>query len=52
MARKSLLVEFWQFLREEKIWWITPIVVIFALLAVILVFAESSAIAPFIYPLF
>ena len=52
MARKSLLVEFWQFLREEKIWWITPIVIIFALLAVILVYAESSAIAPFIYPLF
>lgn len=53
MRRRFPIVrEFLQFLRERKLWWMTPIVVVFILLAVLIVTMEHSAIAPFIYALF
>jgi hypothetical protein len=42
----------WGLLRDEKMYWLAPIVVTFILLGLILVFAQSSALAPFIYTLF
>jgi drug/metabolite transporter superfamily protein YnfA len=48
----SLLLELWAFLRERKKFWLLPIVVIMLLFGVLMVFAESSALAPFIYTLF
>lgn len=50
--RFPIVREFLQFLIERKLWWMTPIVVIFVLLAVLIVTMEQSAIAPFIYALF
>jgi hypothetical protein len=44
--------ELLQFLWERKLWWMTPMVVILLLLGIIIIFAQSSAIAPFIYTLF
>jgi heme/copper-type cytochrome/quinol oxidase subunit 2 len=44
--------EFMVFLKERKLWWMSPIIVIFILLAALIVTMESSAIAPFIYALF
>jgi hypothetical protein len=40
------------FLWEQKLWWLTPMVLVLLLLGLLLVFAQSSAIAPFIYTLF
>jgi Family of unknown function (DUF5989) len=48
----SLLLELWAFLRERKKFWLLPIIVTMLLFGVLLVFAESSALAPFIYTLF
>ncbi|HEX8145212.1 MAG TPA: DUF5989 family protein [Pyrinomonadaceae bacterium] len=48
----SLLAELWAFLRERKKFWLLPIVVVMLLFGALLVFAESSALAPFIYTLF
>ncbi len=49
--QSGFMGEMWQFLRSNKKWWLTPIVVI--LLGVgILVLLGSSAAAPFIYTLF
>jgi hypothetical protein len=47
-----LLGELWAFLRERKKWWLAPIIVILALLGTLIVFAQGSALAPFIYTLF
>jgi hypothetical protein len=47
----GLLVEFWDFLRTNKKWWLLPILVVLGLIGV-LVLLSSSAVAPFIYPLF
>ena len=48
----SLFKEFWLFLKKEKKWWLLPMIVVLLLLGVLLVFAEGSAVAPFIYTLF
>jgi hypothetical protein len=52
MAKTRVLVEFWQFLREEKKYWLMPIVIVFVLFGLLIVFGQSSAVAPFIYTLF
>ncbi len=51
-AKLSILHEFWSFLRVRKKWWLAPIVVFLLTLGLILVLAEGSALAPFIYSLF
>jgi hypothetical protein len=52
MGKLGILKEFCDFLRERKKWWLTPIIAILLLLGTLLFFTQSSAIAPFIYPLF
>ena len=52
MAGAILVREFAQFLKTEKKYWLAPIVVVFVLLGLLIVFSQSSAIAPFIYTLF
>jgi hypothetical protein len=48
----SFLKEFWSFLRVRKKYWLLPILIMMALLGALLVLAQGSAIAPFIYTLF
>lgn len=52
MNRVAILREFFEFLCERKKWWIMPILVFLVLLGVLIVFASSSTLAPFIYSLF
>jgi hypothetical protein len=47
-----VLGEFWDFLKQEKKYWLAPIAIVLVLLGLLLVFAQSSAVAPFIYSLF
>lgn len=49
--RPSVLTEFWLFLKDNKKWWLLPIVAITLILGV-LVFLSSTPAAPFIYTLF
>ena len=42
----------WLFLRYNKKWWLAPIIVIMMLVGALLVFAQGSALAPFIYTIF
>ena len=52
MSKFGIVKEFFQFLREKKLWWITPIILILLFLVIIIVLTESSAIMPFIYAIF
>ena len=52
MAQSSLAREFWQFMRVRKKLWLLPIVVMMAMVGALLVFAQGSALAPFIYTIF
>jgi len=51
--RKFLIFgELWRFMRARKKWWLLPILVLLVMLGILLVFAESSFLGPFIYTLF
>jgi hypothetical protein len=52
VAKSRVIRELWQFLGEEKKYWLLPVVIIFALFGLIIVFAQTSVVAPFIYSLF
>ncbi|MFA5088817.1 MAG: DUF5989 family protein [Candidatus Omnitrophota bacterium] len=52
MSKLSIVKEFWDFLRIRKRYWLAPILIILILLSLLIVFAQSSAVAPFIYTLF
>ena len=52
MFKAQVLVEFWQFLKYNKKYWLLPIVIVLVLVGFILVAAKSSALSPFIYALF
>jgi hypothetical protein len=52
MANQSIIVEFWQFLKFRKRYWLFPIITVLLLFGALIVFTESSAIAPFVYALF
>lgn len=52
MAKYTLLGDFIAFIKHEKKWWMIPLVVVLLLVAGLMIFASSSPLAPFLYPLF
>jgi len=48
----SFIKEMWSFLRQRKKFWLLPLLLVMALLGVLIVMAQGSAVAPFIYTLF
>ena len=52
MSKFRVVGEFFQFLKEEKKYWLAPIIIVFVLFGLLIVFSQSSAMAPFIYTLF
>ena len=52
MSKLSIGLEFWEFLKVRKKYWLAPIVVFLMLLGALIVLTEGSAIAPFIYAIF
>jgi hypothetical protein len=48
----STVGELFSFLWANKLWWMTPVVVVLLLFAGLLFLAQSSALAPFVYTLF
>jgi len=52
MANQNIIIEFWEFLKVRKRFWLLPIVLVLLLFSALIVFTEGSAIAPFIYALF
>jgi hypothetical protein len=52
MAKSDVLRQLWEFLKYRKKYWLMPIVFLMVLIGLLLVLAEKSVIAPFIYTLF
>ena len=48
----SLLKELWAFMKVRKKWWLLPIILVLLGVGSLLVFAQGSALAPFIYTIF
>jgi len=52
MKHFSVLAEYFRFLKEEKKYWMIPIVFLLVLIGTLVVLLEGSAVAPFIYAIF
>lgn len=48
----SILVELWSFMRARKKYWLAPIMLVLVVFGGLIILAQGSAIAPFIYTLF
>jgi hypothetical protein len=48
----DFLKDLWAFMRERKKFWLAPIILVMVMLGALIVFAQGSALAPFIYTLF
>jgi hypothetical protein len=49
---RDFLTEYWQFIQENRAYWLVPFILILLLAGGLMIFAKGSAIAPFIYTLF
>ncbi|MDA0682903.1 MAG: DUF5989 family protein [Bacteroidetes bacterium] len=52
MGKLRVIGELWHFLKVRKKFWLAPIIVVLLMLSLIIVMAQGSALAPFIYALF
>jgi len=48
----DFLIEFWNFLRVRKKFWLLPIIIVLALFGGLIILSQGSALAPFIYTIF
>ena len=48
----ELIAELWAYLKARKKWWLLPIILVMFGVGMLLVFAQGSALAPFIYTIF
>ena len=48
----SILADLWNFMKVRRKWWLLPILITLVLVGILVVFAHSSALSPFIYALF
>jgi hypothetical protein len=48
----GMMSELWAFMRERKKLWLLPLLIVLVLVGGLLVFAQGSALAPFIYTIF
>jgi hypothetical protein len=48
----SFLIEFWEFIKVRKKYWLLPILLVLVLFGGLIILSQGSAIAPFIYTIF
>lgn len=52
MSSHGITGELWAYLKERKKWWLGPVILMMLLVGALLIFAQGSALAPFIYTIF
>jgi len=52
MSKLSIVKELWEFMRTRKRYWLMPIIIVLVIFSLLIIFTQSSAVAPFIYTLF
>jgi len=52
MAKQSLVKEFFLFIKHEKKWWLIPLATVLLIVGALILFANTTPLAPFLYPLF
>lgn len=51
-VNKTILGDLWEFMKVNKKWWLLPILIMLLIAGIFIVFAQSSALSPFVYALF
>ena len=49
---ETLLNDLWGFMKENKKWWLLPVFIMLFLIALLIIFGQSSSLSPFVYALF
>jgi hypothetical protein len=52
MSQGGIAQELWSYMKVRKKWWLLPIIIVLLLVGALLVFAQGSVLAPFIYTVF
>lgn len=52
MSTGNTVMELWRFVRATRKWWLLPIIALMLLIGALLIFAQGSVLAPFIYTIF
>ncbi len=52
MSKAATVKQLFELLMEKKAWWLIPMVVVFLLLGLLIVFTQATPLSPFIYALF
>jgi hypothetical protein len=52
MSQRGILTELWDFMRIRKKFWLLPVILVMLVVGTLLVLAQGSALAPFIYTIF
>lgn len=52
MSQSGIFGELWSYMKVRRKWWLLPIIVVLLLVGMLLVFAQGSVLAPFIYTVF
>ena len=52
MAKSGMVSELWAFMRVRKKWWLLPIIIVMLVVGTLIIFAQGSVLAPFIYAIF
>jgi len=52
MRKSRVVAEYLRFLREQKRYWLIPVLLLLLFLGLMVVLFEGSAVAPFIYSIF
>jgi hypothetical protein len=48
----GILAELLRYMLERRKWWLLPVIIVLVLVGTLLIFAQTSALAPFIYTVF
>ncbi len=48
----DFLKDFWQYMKARKMYWLLPVIAVLLILGLLIVLGGSSAVAPFVYPMF
>jgi Family of unknown function (DUF5989) len=52
VSKGRVFIEFWYFIKEQKKYWLAPLILVFLILSALMVYSQSSVLGPFIYTLF
>jgi hypothetical protein len=52
MSQAGITRELWSYMKVRKKWWLLPLIIIMLTVGALLVLAQGSVLAPFIYTIF